>query len=220
MKSRDLAYPEDPTAYLVAGRSLRGTLTPDGLARLCAELDDLGARWGGTLVALPGTLGLFIDYVGTWVEPVDRLALLTELFRACDLPWEDIARLVADTGDAVLDLAAKPRLYLSVAGPQAGGFVGYGVVTDLADDYHDEAEFRAAPYGAAARVPGLDLVRGNGLDKLPQPEAVYGTCVARGRHDLTQPVPVDLSPAAHQVRIARLGALADRSGYHLIGCFG
>jgi hypothetical protein len=54
------------------------------------------------------------------------------------------------------------------------------------------------------------------MDQAPQPDAVYGVAVASALYDGRLPVDVDISDAAHQERVARLGHLAAQSSYYLV----
>lgn len=241
--SRKLAYATEPTAYLVAGRAFFGDLGEAEFDRLCSGVDELAQRLGQPLVVLPEgdrtetgvpiagnhmgyVLGLLADHALTYTQRVDHEKLRAAVAAAGELPWPDLVKLAPQTDDIIARLAQEPALYLTACGPLAGGMMGYGVVTDLEcywdDGYwheEDETRFRVEEDGLAAQVSGLDLVRGNDTEQVPQAEAVYGVWVAKALWDMNLPVSVDISPTAHRERVAKLGSLADRAGYYLIGHF-
>lgn len=239
MKSKELAFTSDSEAFLIAGRRLVTELDTEQFDRLCTAVDRLADDLGQPLVVLPEgdftetgvpvsdraglycAVGLLVLRADSYShETITHDDLTAALDRARSLPWATIADLVA-AGDQWL--AEDIALYLTACGPLAGGLVGHGVLVTLREldeltwNEDDEQNFLDDQDGPAATTPGLDLVRGNMMGQEPHYDAVYGVQVARALYDGSLPVAVDVSAAAHQARLERLGDLAARSAYHLIG---
>lgn len=254
-----MAYTEEPTAYLLAGRTLRiRDCEQDEFDELCARIDEMGGELHKRLVVIPEgdftetgvpvservalecVVGLLVEETGTYPALVDHEALTAALASARELPWEAIMGLVPDLVEEPEVLARgwfgkEVGLYATACGPLAGVMLGYGVLSELRenydyDDYYkthdsdddedqpdDEERFLAGKDTVAAVMPALELVRGNLETQVPQSEAVYGVWVTRALWDGRMPVPVDISQAAHQDRAAKLGPLAEQSNYYLIG---
>ena len=53
MNSREMAYIDETTAYLVAGRALDATFSQEAFDQFCSAVDVLAEELGQPLVALP-----------------------------------------------------------------------------------------------------------------------------------------------------------------------
>lgn len=180
-------------------------------------------------------VGLLLTSLEDAYEPVrlDRATLLEAQGEADALPWDDIAALVppgreTGHGDARTDLLAQQRSapYAVPIGPVAGVSVTYGIVVGEEDPdepfgYGEEDDFVAryvdCPGGPGRTVPGLDFHRAQAAGFEAPAQGVYGIAdVAFGHVEHGVPEPIDLSPAAHEKRRARLGALAAEAEYHVV----
>lgn len=168
VNSREFAYTDDTSAYLVAGRRLTGPFSDNGFDEFCGLLDQLARELDQPLVLLPEgnfggsgvaiseagllscALGLVVSRTDTkHIGSVTHQDMIAAVARAEALPWDKLGELISSSEkDGPRRLDDGMALYATASGPLAGVMVGYGVPVDLRrvvdeddedeDDWDDE----------------------------------------------------------------------------------
>lgn len=227
--SRDLNFADVTTAAVVAGRGFSLTTTAAAWDALCTAVDALAEALALPLVVMVATdfssvepedtvgacavVGLCVASAeGPEPVPVDGKALRDAVEAAAAVPWDRVAALIdaIELPDEPLDEEAQ--LQVVSTGPLAGCHVAFGVP---ADDERALTEW--TPGSPQSQEPTLEFVAGKDQDQRPIAQGVWGVSVLY-RGDWETGV-LDVGPARHAERTARLGRLAPRAGYYLMASF-
>jgi predicted DNA-binding WGR domain protein len=236
--SAELTFSEHATPLIVAGQLLVVGVAPEVLRELCERVDAF-AKERDIAVALvaqappswpaEGVMGRELVLgrvvaVGNHHEPT-KLSLegmRQALKDAGKLPWAELRALLDDArlkppDGLEWESSAEPddevRLRVFATGPLASGLVGFGVPTR--DPESGEGEGAGDPSGV---VPGLEEIWGQDMDQKRAPLMVYGEHAGVcDFHDNAGPDVVEVSAAAHKARAAKLGKLAKKADYYLVG---
>ncbi|WP_186382763.1 hypothetical protein [Amycolatopsis rhizosphaerae] len=164
MRSKELTYTDETSAYLIAGRRLSGPFSDAGFDEFCGRIDLLAGELDAPLVVVPdgnfGGSGVAVSEAG-WLScalgllihradtehpaSVPYQDLTTAVARAEALPWDRISALIVACGqDGPRQLSDDVVVHATASGPLAGVKVGYGVRVDLRpiepddEDWDDE----------------------------------------------------------------------------------
>ncbi len=145
------------------------------------------------------------------LTPLSIADLRKGLREAQALPWAELLPLLSDRRlesprglewecDAEPDDEVQLRVFAT--GPMASGLVGFGV-----------------PRGdGEPGKRGLEELWGQDMDQKRQPRVVAGVAVGVcDFHDDVGPATLDVSARAHKARTAKLGPLAKKAAYYLLG---
>jgi hypothetical protein len=139
--------------------------------------------------------------------------------------WREIAEAASEADDHERTrLVAEPaKLFCTAAGPLAGVLFAFGVACfsgasdDLGDPDPDPDAAGEADDAPAKIVPGLALVVGTDPDQCGQETGVYGVDLGGATYDGGLPHALEIDAAAFEEHTRKLGALARRASYFLIG---
>lgn len=227
--SKDLCLAGATTAVIVVGRGFSLTASGASWEALCEAVDALAAALALPLVVVAATdlasaepddtidasavVGLCVA-TATGPEPVavGSDALRSAVTDADAVPWARVGEIVdaIEIPDEPLD--EETQLFVVPTGPLAGCHVAFGVP---ADDEGALPEW--TPGSPQSLEPALEFVAGKDQDQRPIAQGVWGVSVLY-RGDWETGV-LDVGPARHAERTARLGRLAPRAGYYLMASF-
>lgn len=243
--SAEMTFTELSTPLIVAGKQLVVGVTPEVLRELCERVDAFAKKrdlkvvlvaqtppsWPaegvmgralviGRLIAIGNHHGL------TKLSVNDLRKGLTE---AEALPWAELMPLLSDDrltspteSDWECDAEPDDRVELRVfaTGALASGMVGFGVPKrdpdyDRDSDVDEDVD---VDEDLDEDLDDAEEVWGQDMDQKRQPRLVYGSYVGIcDFHDNEGPAVLDVSPRAHKDRTGRLGRLAKKAGYYLLG---
>ncbi len=234
--STELTFTEHATPLIVAGQLLVVGVSAAVLRELCERVDAFAKKHDHAVVLVAQTppswpakgvmgrelvLGRLVA-VGNHHEPT-KLSLdgmRQALKDAAGLPWAELRAILQDARlrsprDLEWESSAEPdeqvRLRVFATGPLASGMVGFGVLTR--DPAHGGSEDDPSQV-----IPGLEEVWGQDMDQKRVPQMVYGELAGIcDFHDNEGPDGVDVSAGAHKARAAKLGKLAKKADYYLVG---
>ena len=227
--SKDLGLSGVTTAVIVAGRGFSLTAPGASWTALCGAVDALAAALARPLVVVAATdlaaaepddtsgasavVGLCVaSAAGPEPVAVGTDALRDAVADADAVPWARVAEIIdaIEIPDEPLD--EETQLFVVPTGPLAGCHVAFGVP---ADDERELTEW--SPGSPQSLEPTLEFVAGKDQDQRPIAQGVWGVSVLY-RGDWEMGV-LDVGPAMHAERTARLGRLAPRAGYYLMASF-
>jgi hypothetical protein len=243
--SAELTFAEFSTPVIVAGKLVAVGVTTEVLRELCERIDAFAKEHELKVVLLAqgpptwpaeGVIGRAL-VIGRLVAVGNHHGLtklsVTDLRKGLGdaeaLPWAELMPLLSDDRltsprepewECLAEADDRVQLRVFAVGAMASGMVGFGVPKrDPEYDARDGEESDLDEDVDLDETDGdLEEVWGQDMDQKRQPRLVHGLYVGIcDFHDNEGPVIIDVSPRAHKDRSARLGALAKKSGYYLVG---
>ena len=239
--STELTFTEHSTPVIVAGKLFVVGVTSEVLRELGERIDAFAKERDEKVVLVAqspptwppdGVIGRAL-MLGRLVavgnhHGLTKLAvadLRTALTDSEALPWTEMLPLLSDPRltsalELEWDCTAEPddtvQLRVFATGAMASGMVGFGVPTRDPDSDEEAADEEESD--PRETTPGLEEIWGQDMDQKRQPKIVYGNYVGCcDFHDNEGPVILDVSAGAHKVRTKKLGGLAKKAGYYLVG---